>query len=281
MSSKTHRTTASRRPTEEPAQSERKSSVNGSSMNDGDDLGPDNPGGNTNQNCAEFISDGDPENTAIIHSIKSDNLHGEDKGGGEREHTHSGDYMECTEEMDTRNITIEVGSSGEKPKVKPYFTSTDTLRTLANGYIDAIKEIHRHIEGTRRRIKWTRVSQASKGMAHIWDRWTDGIDWEDVSQEVSDECYLTKDRWVQMERLPSADDCSMAIQTAREHEYLLQQKNTPKDHGRAQEPRTESERFWRYLRQDYQRASPRDIHRHLFDEKSTIQLIDGISLRIM
>ena len=78
MTSKTHSTTASRRPTEKPAQSERKSSVNGNSMNDGDDLGPDNPGGYTNQNCAEFISDGDSENTAIIHSIKSDNLHGEE-----------------------------------------------------------------------------------------------------------------------------------------------------------------------------------------------------------
>ena len=54
MTSKTRRTTASRRPTEEPAQSERKSSGNGNSMNDGIDLGPDNPGGYANRNCAEL-----------------------------------------------------------------------------------------------------------------------------------------------------------------------------------------------------------------------------------
>jgi hypothetical protein len=180
--------------------------------------------------------------------------------------------MEFIEEMDTGNITIAVGGSADKHREKPYFTSTDTLRTLANGYIDAIKEIHRHIEGTRRRIKWTRISQASKDMAQIWDRWTDSIDWWEVSQEVSDECLRTKDRWVQMGRLPLADDCSTAIQTARAHEYLLHQKEIPKDWIY---PMTETERFWRHLRDDYQLAWTGDLHRKAFDDKSTIQLIDG------
>jgi hypothetical protein len=86
-------------------------------MNDGVDLGPDNPGGYANRNCAEFISDGDPENTAIIHSVKSDNLHGEHKGCGEREHTHNGNYMEFIEEMDTGNITIAVGGQAQRKTI--------------------------------------------------------------------------------------------------------------------------------------------------------------------
>ena len=66
-------TTASRRPTEEPGQSERKSSVTGTSMNDGIDLESDKPEGCTNQNCAEFLSDGDLEITANTHSNITDN----------------------------------------------------------------------------------------------------------------------------------------------------------------------------------------------------------------
>ena len=74
-------------------------------MNDGVDFGSDKLKGCINQNCAEFLSDGDSENTAIIHSNISDNLHGEDKGGGEREHTHRGNYKEFIEETDIGNTT--------------------------------------------------------------------------------------------------------------------------------------------------------------------------------
>ena len=148
MSCKTHRTTASRRPTEEPAQSERKSSVAGSSMNDGVDLGSDKPEGCTNQNCAEFLSDGDLEITANTHSNITDNLHGEDKGGGEREHTHMGNYKEFIEETDIGNITSMVTNT-ETCMNKPYHTSHSVLRQLMNGYIDMIKEIQRYIVGTR------------------------------------------------------------------------------------------------------------------------------------
>ena len=147
MTCKTHRTTASRRPTEQPAQSERKSSVNGSSMNDGDDFAPDKPRGHTNQNCAEFISDGDPDNTTNIHSIKPDNLHGEDKGGGEREHTpHMGNYTEFIEEMDIGNTTIASGNA-DTGATKPWFTASCTLRKLIKGYLKAVKEIQKHIGG--------------------------------------------------------------------------------------------------------------------------------------
>jgi hypothetical protein len=86
MTRKTHGTTASRRPTEEPAQSEGKSSGNGNISNDGCGSRSDKP---ECHSCAEFLSDGDPDNNVIIYSTTSDNLHGEDKGGGERVHTHT------------------------------------------------------------------------------------------------------------------------------------------------------------------------------------------------
>ena len=79
-------TTASRRPTEEPAQSEGKSSGNGSSKNDGRASRSDKP---ECHSCAEFLSDGDPDDNATSYSTIPDNLHGEDKGGGERVHTHT------------------------------------------------------------------------------------------------------------------------------------------------------------------------------------------------
>ena len=107
MTSKTHRTTASRRPTEEPAQSERKSPGNVNNMNDGVDLGSDNPEECIKQNLAELLSEGDSDNIANIYSIKPDNLYGEDKGGGEREHTQMGNYSDFIEEMD---IGSNIGS---------------------------------------------------------------------------------------------------------------------------------------------------------------------------
>ena len=146
MTSKTYRTTASRRPTEEPAQSERKSSVIGSSMNDGVDHGSDKLEGCTHQNCAEFLSDGDPENTANNRSIKHDNLRGEDKECGEREHTHIGYFKEFIEETDIVSTT-----NMETSMHKSYYTSYFALRRLMNGYINAIKRIQRHIGGTSKK----------------------------------------------------------------------------------------------------------------------------------
>ena len=277
MSCKTHRTTASRRPTEEPAQSERKSSVNGSSMNDGVDFGSDKLEGYVNQNCAEFLSDGDSENTANIYSIISDNLHGEDKGGGEREHTHMGNYKEFIEETDTGN-TSKMVTDMESGLKQPYYTNRAILRQLMKGYIGAIKEMRRHIAGTRGRCKWTRTSQASKDVTRIWDRWTERIAWEEVSKLVSEECLRTKDRWLQLGRIPTIEECTVAIQTAR---VLANQVRASIWEEAVQEdndwdvPRNESERFWRYLSEDYQLAWNGQLLGEAFDGKTTIQLIDG------
>ena len=247
-------------------------------MNDGDDLAPDKPRGHTNQNCAEFISDGDPDNTTNFYSIKPDNLHGEDKGGGEREHTpHMGNYTEFIEEMDIGNTTIATGNT-DMGATKPWFTASCTLGKLIKGYLKAVKEIQKHIGGTRGRSKWTRIPQASKDMAHIWDRWTDSIAWDEVSQEVTDECIRTKDRWIHLGRLPQAEDCAEATRTARLHGYQLRQKNWEEvawaDDGWGS-PNTESQRFWLHLRDDYQLAWNGQLYGNAFDEKTSIQLIDG------
>ena len=78
--------------------------------------------------------------------------------------------MEFIEEMDTGNITTAIGGSEDKPREKPHFTSTDTLRTLAKGYVDTIKEIHRHIEGTR--------------------RWNKGGKYETISHILTSRCFI-------------------------------------------------------------------------------------------
>ena len=68
-----------------------------------------------------------------------------------------GNYKEFIEETDIGNITSMV-TDKETSTNKPYHTSHSVLLQLMNGYIDAIKEIQRHIVGTRRRCKWIRIT---------------------------------------------------------------------------------------------------------------------------
>ena len=98
------------------------------------------------------------------------------------------------------------------------------------------------------------------------------ITWNEVSQVVSEECQRTKDRWLQMGRLPSIEDCAVAIQTARSLDHQLRSKREDVDWNA---PRTESERFWQGLSDDYQLAWNGQLHGNAFVEKTSIQLIDG------
>ena len=67
----------------------------------------------------------------------------------------------------------------ETMDAQQYYTSYFALRRLMNGYKDAFNEIQRHIGGTRRRNKWTQITQANKDISYIWDRWKDSIFWDD------------------------------------------------------------------------------------------------------
>ena len=138
--------------------------------------------------------------------------------------------------------------------------------------------MQRHIVGTKRRCKWSRTSQASKDIAYIWDRWTKRTAWEEVSHSVSEECLSTKDRWLQLGRIPTIEECAVAIQTARALANQVRSSNwaeAVQEDNDWDGPRNESERFWRYLSDDYQLAWEGQLLGEAFDGKTTVQLIDG------
>jgi hypothetical protein len=239
MTCKTHGTTASRRPTEEPAQSEGKSSGIGSSRNDGLGLRSDK---SEWQSCAEFLSDGDPDDTATSHSITTDNPYEEDKGGGEREHTHThirthaDKYKEYIVELEVRSDYMTTSEMGANDRVADgdlefscsepeelRWPSRRAVRKLTGEYIKAVKEILRHIVGTRGQVQWTSTSQAIKGMMHILERWWKSNIWVEMTQTVSKECLSMKDGWTSLGRLPTSGDCIEAIQSVRQYEQNLLQ----------------------------------------------------------
>ena len=138
--------------------------------------------------------------------------------------------------------------------------------------------MQRHIAGTIGRGKWTRTSQAIKDVSRIWDKWTERIAWEEVSQLVSEECLRTKDRWLQLGRIPTIEECAVAIQTARTLANQVRSsiwEEAVQDDYDWNAPRTESERFWRDLSDDYQLAWNGQLLGKAFDGKTSLQLIDG------
>jgi hypothetical protein len=108
------------------------------------------------------------------------------------------------------------------------------------------------------------------------------IAWEEVPQSVSDECLKTKDKWILQGRMPTVEECVLAIRTAREHEYRLQQVHDPhrKPVTYYVGPRNEAERFWdrfhltNIFKDDYQ-VGWGNLYSSAFDMKTNKELIDG------
>ena len=306
MTGKPNGTTASRRPTEEPAQSEGKSSGNGNTRNDGCGSRSDKP---ECHSCAEFLSDGDPDNNVIISSTTSDNLHGEDKGGGERVHTltHTHKRVDYEEQIVEQGVRIEHGmvgglgvhvrddhgdlDSGRSKLDEVEWPSRRAVLKLTSGYIKAVKEIARHIVGTSGRAQWTSFSQASKGMTHILERWWGGNIWAELPRTVRKECTSMKDGWISSGNIPSTDDCGEAIRTIRQYEHKLlphawtgslaaKVYSYPKEEYSPY--RNASERYWgswnkphTTLQDDYELAWGIPLHSDAFDGQDAMQLLDG------